>query len=756
MASIYSDYITQFKSLLNDQNNRREIKLIKHNDNLSNIILNIELDTYPLKIITDFNKYCFAESVFNVNEFNKVMCFTTKSPDQIILEMCRTINIEVKKNISNPSLFSDPFHIYQKIDECVKYSIDYKNLEDTLNKIMEKNKQSETLVKIPKELLLLPNQITQLIINEIKKVNRNHSYKHYIVPDISNPFELYLRFNWDSDSIIDKIFQEIKKNFNYDYMEIKLTINPKTYPFTPPKLEYIKPKIKFPLLLSLINLDILKIENWSSTITLEYFMINLGEQIKPYIIDNIINETKIDGINDALEYEIIKLASQINNISDNKININIPLPKKIDKNDTSKNDYWKAGTGYGREGIKEWDIKAYIKQQEIQLCEITSILKNINKLITKNNIKIVINSILINYLIDEIKGFTLLEYNKSTILFDQIFSILENLIDKSLDENIIIIISKEIKHIHEELELLINSCSSTISEKILQIYCLSDWFVSKYKKNKVTSITSYDIQTSYCEIMKKLQFGNYDIPHSHRFRKYLQEKPTQNALMRILSEIGSFKKNLPLNWETSIWVRIPKNNFNIFSFLICGPKDTPYENGLFEFHGYFPSDYPNTVPQVLINTTDNGNVRFNPNLYANGKVCLSILGTWSGQAGESWNPKTSTFLQVLVSIQSLIMVEQPYFNEPSYETQMNTKKGIKASNDYNEEIIPHTIKLAMIDMLKSPPKGFEEVVKTHFKLKKEEILNKTLSWEKNITSNKNIALTNTYRSELITQLNLLE
>jgi hypothetical protein len=29
-------------------------------------------------------------------------------------------------------------------------------------------------------------------------------------------------------------------------------------------------------------------------------------------------------------------------------------------------------------------------------------------------------------------------------------------------------------------------------------------------------------------------------------------------------------------------------------------------------------------------TTDNGRVRFNPNLYANGKVCLSILGTWSG------------------------------------------------------------------------------------------------------------------------------
>lgn len=32
---------------------------------------------------------------------------------------------------------------------------------------------------------------------------------------------------------------------------------------------------------------------------------------------------------------------------------------------------------------------------------------------------------------------------------------------------------------------------------------------------------------------------------------------------------------------------------------------------------------------------------------SNGKVCLSLLGTWSGEKGESWNSKTSTLLQVL-------------------------------------------------------------------------------------------------------------
>lgn len=46
-----------------------------------------------------------------------------------------------------------------------------------------------------------------------------------------------------------------------------------------------------------------------------------------------------------------------------------------------------------------------------------------------------------------------------------------------------------------------------------------------------------------------------------------------------------------------------------------------------------------------------------------GKVCLSLLGTWDGDRGESWNAQTSTLLQVLVSIQSLILVPQPFFNE---------------------------------------------------------------------------------------------
>ena len=136
-------------------------------------------------------------------------------------------------------------------------------------------------------------------------------------------------------------------------------------------------------------------------------------------------------------------------------------------------------------------------------------------------------------------------------------------------------------------------------------------------------------------------------------------------------------------------------------------------------------------------------------MYNSGKVCLSLLGTWGGQEGEKWNTKTSTFLQVMVSIQSLILIEEPYFNEPGWERQMNTDLGKSKSREYSESKQPHTINLAMINMIKFPPAGFEDVIQNHFRMKKEEIINRTHIWEQNAISSTNKNLIINYRKELI-------
>ncbi len=47
-----------------------------------------------------------------------------------------------------------------------------------------------------------------------------------------------------------------------------------------------------------------------------------------------------------------------------------------------------------------------------------------------------------------------------------------------------------------------------------------------------------------------------------------------------------------------------------------------------------------------------------------GKVCLSLLGTWnSGDESEKWGPHSSIF-QIVMSILNQLLVPDPYYAEP--------------------------------------------------------------------------------------------
>ena len=95
-----------------------------------------------------------------------------------------------------------------------------------------------------------------------------------------------------------------------------------------------------------------------------------------------------------------------------------------------------------------------------------------------------------------------------------------------------------------------------------------------------------------------------------------------------------------MEFTNSIFVRVDKDKIDHMVAIIFGSEGTPYSSGAFTFDVSFGKDYPNNPPHVEITSTGNGTVRFNPNLYSTGKVCLSLLGTWRGQSTENWDPKT--------------------------------------------------------------------------------------------------------------------
>lgn len=103
------------------------------------------------------------------------------------------------------------------------------------------------------------------------------------------------------------------------------------------------------------------------------------------------------------------------------------------------------------------------------------------------------------------------------------------------------------------------------------------------------------------------------------------------------------------------------------------------------------------------------------------QVCLSLLGTWSG---PSWRPGKSTLLQVLISLQSLVFVAEPYYNEPGYESRESSA----ASEAYNQEVRLNAMRYAILAPLKNPPRAFQDVTQQHFWLKRAEIAAQVDDW----------------------------
>lgn len=76
---------------------------------------------------------------------------------------------------------------------------------------------------------------------------------------------------------------------------------------------------------------------------------------------------------------------------------------------------------------------------------------------------------------------------------------------------------------------------------------------------------------------------------------------------------------------------------------------------------------------------------------------MSLLGTWSGNDNEKWDSSCSSTLQVLNSIQSIVMQEGIYYNEPGYQSHKGGAEGKKLNASYSNLVKYANICYAMRD-----------------------------------------------------------
>ena len=159
----------------------------------------------------------------------------------------------------------------------------------------------------------------------------------------------------------------------------------------------------------------------------------------------------------------------------------------------------------------------------------------------------------------------------------------------------------------------------------------------------------------------------------------------KETISRLLKDVKNIIKN-PLT-ENGIYYIHDDSDIMKGYALIIGPSDTPYFGGNYFFEFNYPSDYPHSPPKVTYCTNGN-NIRFNPNLYVCGKVCVSLLNTWRGDQWTSCQ-SISTVLLTLCTLLS----KDPLLNEPGVDKKHNDM------NSYNEIIQYSNINIAVCDII---------------------------------------------------------
>ena len=183
---------------------------------------------------------------------------------------------------------------------------------------------------------------------------------------------------------------------------------------------------------------------------------------------------------------------------------------------------------------------------------------------------------------------------------------------------------------------------------------------------------------------------------------------------RVSKEWAVLKAAIP----DTVWCRVYEDRMDLCRAVLVGPSGTPYHDNLFVFDFHFTPAYPAEPPKAHYHSFGQ---RVNPNLYESGKVCLSLLHTWQGKGSEVWSPENSNMLQVLVSIQGLVLVEKAYYNEAGYEKQVGSDEGERNNAQYAEQAFLASLK-TMLGLLKNPPRHCESLIRDHFKHRADAIL----------------------------------
>lgn len=779
---------TEWKSKNNSQ-----VTLSKTEKNV--LYFKVDSKSFTLTCPSDYpndGSLLIIESNDSISWINKAMNFIIRKTPNLftLLKFIEKMNNDEKTKrvkevdiVDMPTLADDELILTRFDLEEAKYE---KRLKENLPKmkstlVTDSNTKAQELFKgdVPGHILI------NMLLTTRKKYFNNDKISVSLIND--NVYNWLVTFNRFSNNEINTSMSRVKSMFGYDSVQINIMFHDKMFPSYPPFIKLLRPRMMNSLMHRISNLKMVQFDYWTPSRTIVYIINKLYEIFDKHAVidtDSAMNDIVKypNGSYHDLEGVLVKLASlcdvgnQYEELDETEYKRTHLAPVKSSSNKVSTNKtssykssgIWAAGTGYGYSGSSSWDLKEYVQLQQERDLQIQSILQRITEVLigmqpseSSSIYKILESSYLIPYVKTLFKETTMVEIDKHNALYKLVFTLLQFLINEEAiylfddnhgDKNLFQILSEmnnealTVKMITEngsspsgddsEFDItsmitslfdFANSCFVPYYENKLKTQ--AEQIIKKEKEEEEKKSAEDKLKDTYVEELSKHKFGVCKFI-SNGFHYNYASSNDKIMLRAIGKECSSFTKSLPIHYGSSVLVRVDSTNSRCMRVMITGPNNTPYDSGVFIFDAYMPDKWPNVNPQMHFE--NHGGVRFNPNLYNCGKVCLSLLGTWRGEASENWNPTTSTLSQLFISTQSQILIDDPYYNEPGHEKSYGTESGIKQSKLYNNYIRQFTMQHAMVGVLDTVMKGgypeYKDAILLHFKLKKAYILDVCQKW----------------------------
>mmetsp|Transcript_32293 Transcript_32293/g.108792 ORF Transcript_32293/g.108792 Transcript_32293/m.108792 type:complete len:128 (+) Transcript_32293:118-501(+) len=112
--------------------------------------------------------------------------------------------------------------------------------------------------------------------------------------------------------------------------------------------------------------------------------------------------------------------------------------------------------------------------------------------------------------------------------------------------------------------------------------------------------------------------------------------------------------------------------------MIVGPAETLYEGGFFKAKLIFPNMFPNEPPEMRFITK-----MFHPNIYPDGKVCISILHA-AGDDPTNEQETADLRWRPVLGVESILVSVISMLSDPNDQSPANIDAAVMWRDNYDE------------------------------------------------------------------------